>query len=154
MKAQQIVGLLFTVLIICVGCNGENKTRNNSTPVPVKSASTEKNDGKNKIIDATQSDGATPEQLAKAKEIIASVSEDEVSSINAKKLYKMNCGICHGFKGNMMINGAKDLSISKIALEESVAQVYFGKGLMTPFKGVLKDAEIVAVGKYVETLRK
>ncbi len=154
MKAQHIVGLLFTIIILSVGCNGENKSRKNSAPVPVKSASTEKNDGKNEIVDATQSDGATPEQLAKAKEIIASVSKEEVSSINAKKLYKMNCGICHGFKGNMMINGAKDLTISKISLQESVAQVYFGKGLMTPFKGVLKDAEIVAVSTYVETLRK
>jgi len=154
MKALQTLGILFTILILSIGCNSENKTRKNGAPVPVKSASTDKNQDKNEIIDTTQSDGATPEQLAKAKEIIASVSKDEISSINAKKLYKMNCGICHGFKGNMMINGAKDLTISKISLQESVAQVYFGKGLMTPFKGVLKDAEIVAVSTYVETLRK
>ena len=50
-------------------------------------------------------------------------------------------------------NGAKDLTISEADLTERVAQVYFGKGLMTPFKGVLSDAEIVAVSQYLETLR-
>ena len=48
----------------------------------------------------------------------------------------------------------KDLTKSKLPLVESVAQVYHGKGLMTPYKGILKDPEIVAVAKYIETLRK
>ena len=57
--------------------------------------------------------------------------------------------------GKMAINGAKDLTKVKTSLEENVAQIYHGKGLMTPFRGVLKDAEIVAVANYVRgTLRK
>jgi len=75
--------------------------------------------------------------------------------VNAVKIFKMHCALCHGFKGNMMINGAKDLTKSTIPLEESVAQVYHGKGLMTPYKGVLTDAEIIAVCQYIESgLRK
>ena len=66
----------------------------------------------------------------------------------------MHCSICHGFKGNMEINGAKNLMKSTITQQEAVAQVYHGKGLMVPYKGVLTDAEIVAVSKYTETLRK
>ena len=67
----------------------------------------------------------------------------------------MFCAVCHGKTGDLNVNGAKDLTASKISLEESVAQVYHGRGLMTPFKGVLKDHEIVAVSKYIrKELRK
>ncbi len=91
-----------------------------------------------------------PEQLAKAKEILAAATEDQIAEVDAKGKYKMFCAACHGFDGALGVNGAKDLSASKLSLEESVAQVYFGKGLMTPFKGLLKDHEIVAVSKYIE----
>ncbi len=96
----------------------------------------------------------TPEQIAKADELIASVKDSDIEKVDVNKLYRMHCALCHGFKGNMKINGAKDLTISDIPLNESVAQVYHGKGLMTPYKGILKDAEIVALSKYIETLRK
>ena len=66
----------------------------------------------------------------------------------------MYCAACHGFTGDLNVNGAKDLTTSKTTLVESVAQVYHGKGLMTPFKGLLKDEQIVSVSKYIETLRK
>ena len=96
-----------------------------------------------------------PEQLKKAKEILAAATAHQISGVDAKGKYKMFCAACHGFDGALGVNGAKDLSASKLAIEESVAQVYFGKGLMTPFKGLLKDHEIVAVSKYIETeLRK
>lgn len=91
-----------------------------------------------------------PEQLKKAKEILAAATEDQIAAVDAKGKYKMFCAACHGFDGALGVNGAKDLSASKLGIEESVAQVYFGKGLMTPFKGLLKDHEIVAVSKYIE----
>ena len=65
----------------------------------------------------------------------------------------MHCAACHGFKGNMKINGAKDLTKSTLPQDESVAQMYFGKGLMTPYKNILKDYEIVALSNYITTLR-
>lgn len=99
-------------------------------------------------------DSMPPEQIEKADEIIASVSEDDVFAVDANRLYRMHCAICHGFKGNAKVNGAKDLTRSKVALNESVAQIYHGKGLMTPYKGILRDVEIVALAKYAETLRK
>jgi len=97
--------------------------------------------------------GIPAEQIKKADDIIASVSEGDVFAVDTKKLFRMHCAICHGFKGNMMVNGAKDLTKSKIPLNQSVAQIYHGKGLMTPYKGVLRDEEIVALAKYVETFR-
>ena len=47
------------------------------------------------------------------------------------------------------LKGASSRILRK-KFEEEVAQVYFGKGLMTPFKGIMTDAEIVAVAKYIE----
>ncbi len=91
-----------------------------------------------------------PEELKKAEEIIAGVSEDDIAAVDAKAKYKMLCAACHGFTGDLNVNGAKDLSASTLSLKESVAQVYHGRGLMTPFKGILKDAEIVAVAQYIE----
>lgn len=94
------------------------------------------------------------EQLDKAKALIAATSDETLSGIDAKAKFKMVCANCHGFKGDMNVNGAKDLTISKLPLAESVAQIYFGKGLMTPFRGLLKDAEIIAVAQYAKSLRK
>ena len=91
-----------------------------------------------------------PEQLKKAKEILAAATADQIAEVDAKGKYKMFCAACHGFDGALGVNGAKDLSASSLSIEESIAQVYFGKGLMTPFKGLLKDHEIVAVSKYLE----
>ena len=94
------------------------------------------------------------DQVAKAKQIIASVKDGAVQAVNAKKIFKANCASCHGFTGNLGINGAKDLTASNISLEEAIAQVYHGKGLMTPYKDILSAEELVAVAKYTETLRK
>ena len=93
-------------------------------------------------------------QVSQAKSIIAAASDDKIKGLNPKRIFKASCATCHGFTGNLGVNGAKDLTASVISLQEAVAQVYFGKGLMTPFKGVLTDEEIVAVSKYAETLRK
>lgn len=105
--------------------------------------------------EAEQTTPIPPEQIEKAKEIIAAVSSSDLEAIDGKKKYKLFCTPCHGMDGKMAINGAKDLTKVKTSLEENVAQIYHGKGLMTPFKGVLKDAEIVAVANYVrDVLRK
>lgn len=96
---------------------------------------------------------SSPEELAKAREIIAAASPAEVSAVNGKQTFKSYCAICHGITGDLNVNGATDLTASTLPLEERVAQVYHGRGLMTPFKGLLKDHEIVAVTKYIEELR-
>ena len=86
--------------------------------------------------------------------MIASVSEKDLEGVDTEGRYKLFCSICHGRKGDMSMNGSKKLSKSKTTLEESVAQIYFGKGTMTPHKGLLKDVEIVAIAKYIEGFRK
>ena len=46
------------------------------------------------------------------------------------------------------------VSISTITLEERITQVTNGKGLMTPFKEILTEAEIKAVAEYTLSLKK
>ena len=149
-----ILALLSLVIFACGG-EANNNTEKKAAPKKATYDSNAKKKTTKEVpaVDATTS-GATPEQLAKAKEVIASVDAAAVSGVDAKKKFKLFCATCHGFTGDLNVNGAKDLSKSKISLTESVAQVYHGKGLMTPFKGILKDEEIVAVSKYIETLRK
>lgn len=150
MKRISFVMLLICSLII-VSCGDDKpkdvyKNKNQNAPKAEKPAEEIKKDANATIV--------PPEELAKAKEIIAASSKDAIAEVDAKAKFNMLCAACHGKTGNLNVNGAKDLTVSTISLEESVAQVYHGRGLMTPFKGILKDHEIVAVGKYIETLRK
>ncbi len=155
---------LFFFLILAIACGSGEKTtptsKKTTAPKPVEKVTASKTETTSAAsVKSSSEEGKTEpvpkEQLDKAKKILKKVKDSEIAAVNAKKLFKIHCAVCHGFTGNMMINGAKDLTKSKISMEESVAQVYFGKGLMTPYKGVLKDAEIVALSKYVqEELRK
>jgi len=71
-----------------------------------------------------------------------------------KLIYKKNCVLCHGAKGNMGLNGSFDLTTSKLTLEERVAVITKGRNTMMPYKSVLKENEIKEVAEYIETLRK
>ena len=77
-----------------------------------------------------------------------------VVNLEGKKTFETYCILCHGVDGKLGLNGSKDLSISTITTEERIAQVTNGKGLMTPFKEILTEAEIKAVVEYTESLKK
>jgi len=151
-KIITVLSLLLVVglLVSCSGDKPKKKKKKNVHATEVKHDVSSDDATKE---DVPQTDPVPPEQLKKAKELIASISAKDLAAIDGKKKFKLFCTACHGTNGKLKINGAKDLTKSKISLEESVAQVYFGKGMMTPFKGVLKDAEIVAVAKYIEEFR-
>lgn len=140
MKRVYFIYMLF-LSVLLFACS--DKSPNNNPPkTPSKSVQ--------KSLKATPSEPVPPEQLTKARELLAVKYED----LDGKAIFKRNCASCHGFKGNLKSSGAKDLTISKISMEESVAQIYFGKGLMLPYSKLLSDAEIVAVAKYAKGLRK
>lgn len=145
--------VLLSVVFLISSCGNEKPQPKQKKVVKVERKKTPQKEETASTEEETPSEPTPPEHIEKAKEIIASVDADLVAAVNAKTKFKTFCAICHGFKGDLKVNGAKNLRKSKISLEESVAQIYFGKGLMTPFKGILKDKEIVAVAKYVETLR-
>ena len=155
---------LFSVVIfsLLVACGGQDPSsdQNDIPRIIENSDSEEKSVGKvedkqgESSVESETPDPLPQEQIDKAKEIIAATLDAEVNAVDADKKYKMVCSSCHGFTGDLNFNGAKDLTRSKLPLEESVAQVYHGKGKMTPFKGMLSDVEIVAVCQFIEGLRK
>lgn len=77
----------------------------------------------------------------------------DVSEADARRLYTMKCSLCHGDNGKLMLAGAPDLSISRLALEDRVALITYGKGAMPPQKGILSAAEIRAIAQYIEKFR-
>jgi len=66
--------------------------------------------------------------------------------------YKIFCAVCHGSDGKLNVNGASDLSKSKLTKKGRIKIITKGKGLMIPFKGILNEDEINAVAKYLEEL--
>lgn len=141
---------VLSICFLCFVCCADKKNSQKSIPQKSKEKVTKMTKEEPKEVTAT----VNPEQLKKSRVLLSETDQAAIDEVEGIKLFKLHCSICHGFKGDMKINGAKDLTISKIPLEESVAQIYHGKGLMQPYKGILSDAEIIAVARYSETLRK
>ena len=70
------------------------------------------------------------------------------------ELFNTNCALCHGRKGDLGMNGAKDLGLSTLTRAEMITLVTNGKGAMMPYKNVLTSKQIEAVVDHVRTLRK
>lgn len=85
--------------------------------------------------------------------VILACNEASSSNIDAAKLYKTHCVICHGLDGKLGINGAKDITTSPMTYKERINNITNGAGTMTPFKGILSQEEIEAVAKYTLTLK-
>ena len=81
----------------------------------------------------------------------ASPAVDNIAA--GEKIFRTYCITCHGIDGKLELNGAKDLSISVVPLEERINQVTNGKALMTPFKGILSDVQIQQVAEYTMSLK-
>lgn len=74
-------------------------------------------------------------------------------SLSGQELFVKNCKLCHGIDGSLELNGAKDLRYSTMALDERISLIRDGKNAMTPFKKVLKEADIRKVAEYSMTLK-
>ncbi len=68
-------------------------------------------------------------------------------------VYNTNCALCHGRKGDLGMNGAKDLVSSILSREEVIAVITNGKGAMMPYGKSLSAKQIEAVTDHVQTLR-
>lgn len=65
-------------------------------------------------------------------------------------LYKAsNCVSCHGEDGKLGINGAADLSISKLTNEQKEEVITNGKGLMPKYKSIYTQEEIKLMVEYI-----
>ena len=71
-----------------------------------------------------------------------------------KIVFEAKCALCHGVDGKLMLNGAKDLSVSKLTKAETIEMIKSGKGLMPGFKDELNEQQLNALAGYAEGLRK
>ena len=69
-------------------------------------------------------------------------------------IFRQYCVVCHGADGKLGLNGAKDLTVSALTLDERINTITNGRKLMTPFNEVLSAEEIKAVAQYTLTLKK
>ncbi len=138
---MRIALVLTTLLFLLSFCAGE-KHQNQHKKITAKKKSN------------MQQDEFSEDQLQTIKQLLSNTPQAQISAVDAAATYKTYCGLCHGQKGEMSINGAKILMDTNTSLSERVAQIYFGKGTMTPFKGTLKDEQIIAVAQYIDELKK
>jgi len=88
-------------------------------------------------------------EMSKKPKVTPTASGAEV---NGKDLYHNNCQNCHGPKGDLGNNAAKDLSVSTMDHNTALLLLNNGKNLM-PSYSILSDQEKDAVITYIETLR-
>ena len=89
--------------------------------------------------------------LACAGKEKTATSPDDAAA--GEQIYKKYCLICHGVDGKLGINGAKDITVSTLTMEERVALINTGKNLMTPFEGILTPDQMKAVATYTMNLK-
>ncbi len=83
----------------------------------------------------------------------SSPAQAQADAPDGEKIFRTYCITCHGIDGKLELNGAKDLTLSEVPLEERITQVTEGKGLMTPFEGILTEEQIRAVAEYTMTFK-
>jgi len=164
MQGKHILSAFFSLIIVFAlcSCSGEKTpSKKSSKPATSLPDSKKKNDTSSSSTESTnteseivEEDTYDPAHLKAAKSLIANVSDADLKEVDATKLFKINCSICHGTKGNMQVNGAKDLTKINSNQNQKVARIMFGKTLMTPYKDILSEAEIVALADHVASLKK
>ncbi len=68
-------------------------------------------------------------------------------------IFKKNCVTCHGVNGAMGMNGAANLAMSELPLDERVLVITNGRKTMQSWKEVLTESEIKAVAEYTLKLK-
>ncbi|MCP3929765.1 MAG: cytochrome c [Bacteroidetes bacterium] len=79
--------------------------------------------------------------------------QENKNDLSGAAIYKQNCIVCHGIKGNMGAAGAFDLTKTELSLEERVDVLTNGRNTMPPLVGVLSEAQIEAVAEYSAQLK-
>jgi cytochrome c6 len=74
-------------------------------------------------------------------------------TLDGAAIFRKYCVTCHGSNGKLGMSGAKDLSVSALSLEDRVALITNGRGLMASYRDVLSEDQIKAVAEYTLQLR-
>lgn len=70
----------------------------------------------------------------------------------AKSLYKSYCVTCHGITGDLKTNGAIDLKLSSLTLDERIVVIKKGRNIMPSFESTLSQDEIKKIAEFTFTL--
>lgn len=97
---------------------------------------------------STKNNGAS--ELSKDPALTPEEQEIE----RGRLLFMTSCKLCHGADGTQGLNGAKDLSTSKLTKEEKLHVIKNGRNAMAAYKNILEEGEINAISAFVETLKK
>lgn len=98
--------------------------------------------------------GKSAEQRIAEKKEASQKIGDEVYAPDGMAVFRKHCVTCHGSDGTLGLNGAKNLTLCAMPLEERINIITNGKKLMTPFGALLSPEEIKAVANYTLTLKK
>lgn len=79
-----------------------------------------------------------------------SMGKAGIDLANASRQYMMKCSVCHGADGAPVLASAPDLRTSTLSVEERVAIIAYGKGIMPPHRGVLDMPTIRGIAVYIE----
>jgi len=90
---------------------------------------------------------------ANSKNELAAANTSTETKVDGAKIFKQSCALCHGNDGKLGANGSKDLTVSTMDLNERIAIISNGKGMMTPFSKILDLKQIKAVAEYTMTLK-
>lgn len=134
-KQNKILTLISLVIFLYVYGVAETKSLNMKKEKPAEPAATE-------AVTATETAPAISEKM------------NETALANARAIYNQQCATCHGEDGKKALNGASDLSISAISIEERKAIILNGKGLMPAFQGQISEQEAEELAAYTQTLKK
>ena len=80
-----------------------------------------------------------------------SISNSDLSE--GVTIFKKNCVTCHGVNGAMGMNGAANLAMSVLPLDERVSVITNGRKTMQSWKEILSEKEIKAVAEYTLKLK-
>jgi cytochrome c6 len=67
---------------------------------------------------------------------------------DGKTVFQQYCVLCHGANGKLGVNGAKDLTVSPLTLEERIQVITDGRKIMASYKNILTADEIKVVAEY------
>jgi cytochrome c5 len=83
-----------------------------------------------------------------------SATIETTATLSGQEIYaKLNCAICHGQDGKLMLNGAKDLTASTLSRADIEHQILNGKNAMPAYKDALTPEQLKSLTDYVTSLQ-
>lgn len=142
-KSNVVMAVVVNVLLIAAYGIGESRPWNK----------TQREQTEESTADSTAVDTSMTIQPTEVSEDILKQNQVAIST-NAGEIYRKFCVNCHGEAGNMAKFNAADLTTSTMGMQERIAIITNGKGLMAPYKDDLSAEEIEALAVYLTTLRR